>query len=218
MDYIESDSKATRVSLLSRVRDTADRAAWQEFENRYRELLIRFFRTRGLQRADADAVTQIIFLNLARSLPKFVYDPHRGRFRSHLYRVARNAIQRFIECPDTARTALEAGELEAIAAVDADRLDEIWEQEWADHHYRLAMQRLRRVVDPRTVQVFERLVAGATTVQAAEEFGMKPDAVDKIRQRVRGRLQDWIAEQVREEDEIVDGEDRSSPPAAAENA
>jgi RNA polymerase sigma-70 factor (ECF subfamily) len=217
VNHFESDSRATRVSLLSRVRDTANHAAWQEFEIRYRELLIRFCRRRGLQRADAEDVTQIIFLNLARSLPGFVYDPQRGRFRSYLYRVAKNAIQRFIECPDTARTALEVSELEAIAVDDDDPLDEIWEQEWADHHYRLAMKQLRQVVDPRTVQVFERLVSGATTAQASEEFGMKADAVDKVRQRVRARLQKLIAEQVREEDEIVEGVDRGTPPAPAEN-
>jgi RNA polymerase sigma-70 factor (ECF subfamily) len=207
----DSDSKATSASLLSRIRDTADRAAWQEFESLYRELLIRFCRRRGLQRADADDVTQIIFLNLAKSLPGFIYNAQRGRFRSYLYRVARNAITRYLSCPETARAALDIDMLDALAADRDEGLDEIWEQEWADHHYRLAMRRLREMVEPRTVQVFERLVAGATVARAAEELGMKVDAVEKIRQRVRARLQDLIAEQVREEDEIIAGTEGGPP-------
>jgi RNA polymerase sigma-70 factor (ECF subfamily) len=60
----------TRASLLSRVRDVADEAAWREFQALYHDLLIRFCRRQGLQEADAADVVQTVMANLLRSLPR----------------------------------------------------------------------------------------------------------------------------------------------------
>src|SRR5690348_14597759 len=82
----------TQPSLLSRVRNPSDDQAWREFELKYRELILRFCRRQGMQQADAEDVIQIVLANLLRSLPNFLYDRNRGRFRDYLYRSVRNAI------------------------------------------------------------------------------------------------------------------------------
>ena len=58
----------THPTLLSRVRDHEDHRSWREFDSRYRELILRFCRRRGLQQSDAEDVRQIVMLNLARAL------------------------------------------------------------------------------------------------------------------------------------------------------
>ena len=50
------ESTPTRASLLSRVRDPENDAAWREFEATYRDLIIRYCRARALQVADAAQV------------------------------------------------------------------------------------------------------------------------------------------------------------------
>lgn len=198
-------SEATHASLLSRVRDPADHAAWREFESRYRDLLLNFCRRRGVQHVDAEDVVQGVMANLARALPRFKYDRRRGRFRDYLYRCTRNAIARLRSRPRGG-----AGPLFISADQMADQGEDLadgaegtraWEEEWVAHHYRLAMRTVRETFEARSVEIFDRSVAGARVADLAAEYGMSEQAVHKVRQRIRARMEALIAQQVREEDE-----------------
>lgn len=191
----------TRPSLLSRVRDPADHAAWAEFEVTYRDLLLRYCRRRGLSAADAEDVRQVVLLRLVRALPGFRYDPAVGRFHDWLYRVVRNAIADFRACPDPAsRAVLGDSELERAGVDGAEPADPLWEQEWRDHHLRRAMAALRETCDERSVAAFARVMNGASLDEVASDFGMSYDAVQKSVRRMRKRLEERIAVQIREED------------------
>lgn len=197
-------SQGTHPSLLSRVRDPADHVAWREFESRYRDLLLRFCRGRGLQHADAEDVVQVVLANMSRSLPRFVYDRRRGRFRDYLYRCTRNVLSRWQARPKSAKGALVIS-VEDLDAVDsgkpeAGELGAQWEQEWVAYHYRLAMATIRDTFEARSVEIFDKNVAGAGVAALAEDYGMSQQAVHKVRQRIKARMEELIAEQVREED------------------
>jgi RNA polymerase sigma factor (sigma-70 family) len=196
----------TTVSLLSRLRDAHDQAAWREFDHRYREFLLRFCRRRGVPWADAEDVVQHIFVSLTKALADFSYDPARGRFRDYLYRCARNGISAWLARPNRGVQPLDtsvAGRAAPIGAADSDRDAEgerVWEEEWVSHHYRLAMETIRRTFEPRSVAVFDGSIAGASVAELAAEFGMSEQAVHKVRQRIRDRMETLIAQQIREED------------------
>ncbi len=194
---------STRTSLLTRLRDPADQAAWRDFEHRYRELMVRYCQTRGLQRADAEDVVQALLAGLARSLPKFDYDPARGRFRGYLLQCVRNGLAKWKSCPEHLNRRLGSTEAPKIAD-DGPTPDEAeaWEQEWIAHHYRMALETVRRTLEPRDVDIFDRSIAGAKAAELAAELGMTPDAVHKVRQRVRDRMEALIAQQIRQEDEV----------------
>jgi RNA polymerase sigma-70 factor (ECF subfamily) len=200
--------EATHPSLLSRVRDPANAAAWREFEDRYRELLVRFCRKRGLQQADAEDVAQIVFFNLSKALPGFTYDPGRGRFRDYLYRSARNAIAQWSSRPKHVSGALGTDIGERVEAPGTGNgpsgEDAAWEQEWVAHHYRLAMETVRRTFDPKSVEMFERNMAGVSVAALAAAYDTTEQAVHKVRQRVRARMEEIIARQIREEDGLDD--------------
>jgi RNA polymerase sigma-70 factor (ECF subfamily) len=201
--------ETTRPSLLSRLRDPSDSAAWREFEDRYRELVLRYGRGRGLQPSDAEDVHQTVMMSLSQSLPTFGYDPARGRFRDYLGRVVRNAINRQLAHPKTAERALDSAVLACVPADDEAELDAGWEEEWKDHHYRLAMQTVRATFEPRSVEMFDRLLAGESVESLAAAYATTTQAVHKVKQRVRDRLHALIAAQIREED------DPDGPPSAA---
>ena len=197
----------TRLSLLSRVRDPSDVAAWREFEDTYREMLVRFCLSQGSQHADAEDAVQTVFVNLSRALPGFVYDSSKGRFRDYLFRSVRNAI-----CgmhtkwrPMTGLGPLDGEDESRIGADPAG--DEpspmeaaAWEKEWVAHHYRRALARVREQFEARSVEVFERNVSGVSVALLAQEYGMTDEAVYKLRMRIRERMQELVQEQVREED------------------
>lgn len=197
---------STATSLLSRVRDPADHAAWRAFDERYRLLLLRFCWSQGIPRTDAEDIVQQVFASLARTLPQFTYDPQRGRFRDYLYRCVRNVISDWLRRPERAvqglvsdmeRTLAEPGTEGPAGAVVA-----AWEEEWVAHHYRLALETVRRTFEPQNVALFERMLAGARPTDLARELGLSEEGVFKVRQRIRDRMQELIAQQIREEDEV----------------
>lgn len=193
----------TSPSLLERLRNPQDAAAWREFDRRYGDLVVRYARSRGLQASDAEDVRQLVMLNLSRTLPGFRYSPERGRFRSYLGTVARHAILRWnsrTRCPDPESFALPLLEGIDAAVEGTTELDEQWDREWVRHHCRMALAAIRRTHDPQSVEVFERLLAGDEPAAVASARGLTLDAVLKIKQRVRARLRELVSEQIREED------------------
>lgn len=197
------DSSTTRASLLSRVRDGSNDRAWREFSDRYGDLIVRYGRQRGLQQTDAEDVRQLVLMGLSRSLRSggFRYSPDKGRFRDYLGATVRHAIQRFSSrhAPGSGGLSLE-GIAEAAGDAGSDP-DALWEREWTDHHFRLAMAQIRATFEPRSVAVFERVMAGTGMEVIAEECGISVDAVRHVKHRVLVRLKELVAEQVRAEDE-----------------
>src|SRR4029453_702314 len=141
-DYGSMLWQTTRPSLLSRLRDNSDNAAWNEFDRQYGDLLVRYCRGRGLPFSDAQDVRQMVMLGLARAMPKFRYMPERGLFRSYLGQVVRRAVWHFRQrnCPNLGLVSLDSAE---PAGPDLEQLDESWEREWVRHHLRRAMHSIR---------------------------------------------------------------------------
>ena len=88
---------ATRVTLLGRLRAAPDDpAAWCEFVAWYGGKIYAWCRAWGLQEADAQDVTQEVFLNLSVRMHDFRYDP-RGSFRAWLKTLTHHAWQDYLE-------------------------------------------------------------------------------------------------------------------------
>ncbi len=62
------------------------------------------------------------------------------------------------------------------------------------------MQEVWKTPEPRSAEIFDRLLAGETVERLAAGYQMTPDAVHKVKQRIRDRLKAVIAAQIREED------------------
>jgi RNA polymerase sigma-70 factor (ECF subfamily) len=87
----------TRPSLLLRIRDPGDTESWNTFVEVYGPLIHRYGRSRGLQWADAENVTQEVFTKVAQAIRTFDYRPEQGRFRDWLGTVTCNEIKRFLK-------------------------------------------------------------------------------------------------------------------------
>jgi len=147
--------------------------------------------------------------SLTTSLRGFKYRPDVGRFRDYLGRVTLNAIHHYCTRPKqpaallslNAWNALDAsGALNALSTEVEEREREKWEQEWMRHHYRLAMRDVRKSFEPKSIEMFGRLLAGSTVQEVARSFATTPDAVEKVKQRIRNRLREKIAAQIEDEE------------------
>ena len=191
----------TRPSLLLRVRDVRDQEAWRELEAAYGELILLYCRRRGLKAADCEDVRQLVWMNLARCLRNFEYDPTRGRFRDYLGRVVRNAISRHFARPSPASRTLDTGMLATLPDGDSGSADPAWEEEWVNQHYRRALAKIECAFEPRSVEVFRRLAAGDSVAQVAGDFAMSTPAIHKVKHRIKKRMQELIARQIQDEDD-----------------
>ncbi len=191
-----TDALLTRASLLARLSDPDDRAAWRQFVELYGGLVYSFARRNGLQDADAADVTQEVFLAVARAAGRFHYDPRRGTFRGWLYAVARKQIAR----------ALDGRRSQPVGSGDSDlhrRLDDapgrepafdaVWEQEYQQQLFRVAADRVRDEFAATTWQAFWlTAVDGHGGAAAAAKLGLSVGAVYVARSRVLARLTEEV--------------------------
>src|SRR5258707_2128365 len=77
----------TRASLLLRLRDPQDEAAWRQFIDLYAPLVYGYARKQGLQDADAADLSQEVLGAVAGGVGRLEYDPQRGAFRNWLFTV-----------------------------------------------------------------------------------------------------------------------------------
>lgn len=201
LDSPEMVEEPTRPSLLLRMRDGEDDGAWFEFESLYRDLILGYCRRRGLQAADAEDARQIVMISLSTAFRRgFLYRRERGKFRAYLARVTANAVARMLAHPSGRAVHLETEVRDVLVAEGDTPIDEAWEQEWVQHHYRLAMESVRRTFEERSVRIFERLLAGASTEEVAAEYELSTQAVHKVKQRIRKRMKELVGVQIAEEE------------------
>jgi RNA polymerase sigma-70 factor (ECF subfamily) len=186
----------TRASLLARLGDPQDRAAWQQFVELYGALVYGFVRQRGLQDADAADLTQEVFLSIARAAGRWQYDPSQGSFRGWLYGVTRNQLARFLQ----RRRSQPVGSggssghwlLAELPGPGPDP-EAAWEQEFRQQVFRQAARQLRDGFAPTTWQAFWRTaVEGRKATAVAAELGLSVGAVYVAKSRVLARLAERV--------------------------
>src|SRR3974377_2464158 len=82
----------TGASLLVRLRDRQDAAAWAEFVDLYAPLVYGYARKQGLQDADAADLTQEVLGAVAAASCRLDYDSRRGAFRNWLFTIVRRKL------------------------------------------------------------------------------------------------------------------------------
>jgi RNA polymerase sigma-70 factor (ECF subfamily) len=190
-----ADIPPTRASLLLRLRDPRDAAAWGEFVDLYAPLVYGYLRKQGLQDADAADLSQDVLAAVAGAIGRLEYDPARGAFRNWLFTAVRRKLanwraaqaNRVRGSGDTATQQL----LEERAAPEAAEAD--WEAEWQERVFAWACEQVRRGVTDATWQAFWRTAVGAEPARdVAADLGLSVAAVYLARSRVLARLKELV--------------------------
>ncbi len=184
----------TRASLILRLPDAADVAAWDEVVAIYEPLVFRMALRLGLQPADADDLVQEVFSAVARSVADWLKRPDRGKFRAWLLRIARNTAVNFL----TRRKHRPLGDggddamdrLVAIPDPDCELSGE-FDLEYRREVFRWAADQVEKAVSPNTWQSFWLThVDGLTIDDVAEQLGISKGNVYIGRSRVMSRLKE----------------------------
>jgi RNA polymerase sigma factor (sigma-70 family) len=179
----------TRYSLLARLADADDGAAWRAFEAAYQPAVYRFARSRGLQEADALEVVQEVMLAVHRAVPDWRPSQRAGSFRAWLAEAARRLTLQTLRKRDRRDRAAGgvAGQgvlAEAAAPVAIAEHDD--ERRWA---FFCAAARVEQEVQPATWRAFWlTAVEGRAAADAARELDMTVGNVYSAKCRVLNRI------------------------------
>ena len=192
-----TDSPTTHPSLLVRLRDSRDAAAWAQFVELYAPPVYGFARRHGLQDADAADLTQDVLRSVSRAFGRGGFNPQLGSFRGWLFTVVRNRLRDVLD--GRRRHPQGSGDTaahERLAAVQDSGGDPatLWDQECERQLFDWAAEQVRGRFAQATWQAFWRTaVEGESGKGVAAALGMSVAAV----YLAKGRVMAAIKEQVR---------------------
>lgn len=176
----------TRPSLLLRVRNPADGAAWRTFDQIYRPLLVRYAQRRGLSHSDAEDVAQDCLEAIARHIGSFNYDPGRGRFKSWLKAVVNNRVRNLAR--KRQEHEAESGLIERADSPEPAP-DAAFDQVWMEQHLWHCIRRLQTEVDDATYRAFVAYVIEDRPVEeVCRDTGLTAGNLYTIKWRLTQRI------------------------------
>ncbi|MFO0907369.1 MAG: sigma-70 family RNA polymerase sigma factor [Isosphaeraceae bacterium] len=181
----------TRPSLLFRLRDAGDDAAWRTFVDLYAPVIYGYGRRRGLNDSDAADVVQEVLVQVTRSIPTFDYRPERGRFRGWLLAVTRSKIARARRRANPAASGPHDDAL--IQALPDAGEDPDWLALYHAEILRVALERIRPDFEATTWRMFEEVWRhDRPAAEVARELDRPIHAVYVAKSRVLQRLRDEV--------------------------
>ncbi len=199
-EYLD-DSYPTRPSLLVRLKDTGDKAAWQEFNDVYGPLIFRFALKAGLSEAEAQDVVQDTLIAASKNLKGFQYRPEVCSFKTWLLNLSRWRVidQLRRRAPASARvgrrdeTSMGTATVDRVPDPAGDELDRLWEEEWHGTLREMALKEVRRKVDASQWQIFDLYaLKGWSAGQVARALGVNVGRVYLAKHRVSTLLKKAI--------------------------
>lgn len=181
----------TRITLLIRIQDAADKQAWAEFVEVYEPLIFRFAVRRGLQEADARDITQRVLWTVARAAERWEKDRALGRFRSWLATVTSNAVINLVQRDSKNRGSGSSSVwdlLEQFPERD-EQLETMWCYEKRCQMYRQAAEQLQKRFTEDVWTLFTRTTIGGEPIETvANELKKTMGAAYAARNRVLAAL------------------------------
>ncbi|HLJ94079.1 MAG TPA: sigma-70 family RNA polymerase sigma factor [Gemmataceae bacterium] len=193
---------STRHSLVLRLRDPRDEAAWTEFVEIYEPLIYQLARRKGLQDTDARDLCQEVFRAVASAIDRWDPDPAKGRFRAWLFRIARNLLLRFLASErrrvhGTGSTSVQ--ELLEAQPAEAGRAAAEFRAEFQRRAFRWAAEQVEAEFSASTWQAFWKTgVENQSIAVVAKQLGLSTGAIYIARSRVLARLRERV-EQLNED-------------------
>ena len=184
----------TRASLLMRIQDPDNTAAWMEFVAIYRPVIYRMARHRGFQDADAQDVVQQVLIRVNKSIDDWNPDLD-SRFRSWLRTVTRNTIVDVIRTKRPDRGKGGSSVVRRMNAEPAKSTAEEIEHEYRRELFRRAANDIKHEFETQTWDAFQATMIDREPVPAtAARLNKSIAAIYAARSRIMQRLKQRIKE------------------------
>ena len=190
----------TRLSLLARLRNASDDAAWAEFVELYLPVIYRSARILGMQDADAQDVTQQVLLSVSKALQTRPHDPERAKFRTWLGNVTRNTSLNLLQRAKPDRATGDSQQLQFLNAQAAPAdAEAVLNEEYEKELFRTVARSVQSEFSEDSWKAFWwTTIDGRPIAEVAEALGKQVGSIYAARSRVIRRLREEV--DAREED------------------
>lgn len=198
------DTTRTTTELLEGLFDPENEKVWQEFDARYRPIIVHFALKLGVSDADAHDVAQETLLRFMREYQKGKYRREAGRLRSWLIGIAKYRIADLRRAKGS-RFA-HRGDSVLVDLSDDATLTQIWDNQRRAVVLRHAIGELRATTrtSDRTIEAFELIVLHQMPAQrVAEQLDMSTHDVYLAKSRCAQKLRSIIEKVEKAYDEVV---------------
>ena len=185
----------TRASLILRIQDAEDMAAWDEFATIYGPVVFNFAMSRGFQAADAENLVQEVFLAVANSISNWLERDDRGSFRAWLLLIARNAAVDMITQKATRSLGRDGSEAQVhlVNFPAPSELSSALDLAYERMVFQWASERVRASVAEHTWQAFWLTSIEELSVEAAAaRLKTRPGNIYFARSRVLARIKELV--------------------------
>lgn len=186
---------ATRYSLLARLADASDAAAWAEFQGIYESAVYRYARNRGLGDADALDVVQDVMIAAHKSLAKWQPSNRNGSFRAWLAETMRRVTLQTLRQVRRFDQAVGGSDCRAAVEAIASSSIEMLDDELREWRFYVAAAEVEHQVHETTWRAFWlTAVDGLSPHEASTRLGLSVGSVYtakcRVLDRIRRRLSD----------------------------
>lgn len=186
-------AETTRPTLLLRLRDRSDSLSWEEFHDRYGELLYGYARSRGAKHADAEDVVQEVEMCFFKALPGFEYDVQKGRFRAYLRSAVIHTMGRLARKDAHRAIPLDPHTFDFLSAQKEASADAEWTHEWREHRFRWALRSVVGEFEEVTIRAFQlNALDGVSAEETAKSLGLGIASVYQAKSRVVKRVRNLL--------------------------
>ena len=178
----------TSQTLIVRSFDLNDSQAWEELVEHYRKFIYHVLNQLNVSSNDIDDIFQQVLIQLANNLS--TYDSKKGRFRTWLSTVIRNAAYMHFRKQKTKNNHLNIF-TELVEREDkykVTQIEDFIETEWTNYVMEQAMQNIKSIFKGQAIEVFEKSLDGQSAAEIAEEVGLTVSSVYTLKKRVKKRL------------------------------
>lgn len=194
----KSQHPETRLSLIVRLQNSRDEAAWAEFLMLYEPVILRLLQRQGLQDSDARDVCQQVLAAVAKDVEQWQSDERPASFRRWLSQIARHRVLKFL-IKERKRIAAEGGSNAAQRmATQPDlktSLSAEFEMECRQQMLLVAGEQIRGEFHDITWRAFWLTsIEGRSVADVAGELRTSVGNVYVARSRIIARLRDKVRE------------------------
>lgn len=195
----------TRITLIEKIKDSADAEAWTEFTAIYFPLVFGICRRKGLQHADATDITQEVLCQVANAIGSYRHDQSGATFRGWLYCITRNLtvdfFRRRIKDPLALATAVNDWNQIREPSIEESREFQL---EFRKRVFSVVARSVQSQVAANTWAVFWKTeVEGRDIKSTAKALGMTHGAVYVARSRVIAKLRKEVQQRMMETSQFL---------------
>ncbi len=182
----------TKTALIRSLGDGVEASSWREFFDRYAPAIYNVAIQSGIQPSDAEDIVQLVMITIAHYIAGFQFDKDRGRFRTWVRKITRNAI---IDLQRSKRPALSIDDVpNDLSLLDNSSADALWAEEWRMQDLEYCIEQIAARITPTRMAAFRRYVLeGVSAEDTAKQLNLTVGHVYSIRFQVMKMIREEMS-------------------------